>query len=115
MSTLSSARNASGDVARLRAKIVEMSNRIQQLEDALSIFQAGVSSEPHPLLRGELLGIKFAPEKDCLSSKGEPGDDTSDTIDAFGILTIGDQGAKYFGPSAGTEVCPLSTEICPSL
>lgn len=92
------------DTTLLQAKIAEMGHRIRQLEDALAILQSGVSSEPHPLLRDELLGVKFPPEKGCMADKKEPRDDTADTIDALGILTIGDQGAKYYGPSAGAEV-----------
>jgi hypothetical protein len=98
------------DTAQLRAKIVEMGNRIRQLENALAIFQAGISNELHPLLQDELLAIKFAPAKGHMPGKEESLDGTADTIDAFGILTIGDQGAKYYGPSAGSEVRSLSTE-----
>ena len=46
------------DTEQLHRKIAEMSERIRQLEDALAIFQAGISSERHPLLRDELLTIK---------------------------------------------------------
>jgi hypothetical protein len=98
------------DVVQLQGKIAEMGLRIRQLEDALAIFQSGVSSEPHPLLRDELLGVKFPPERGCTLVMEEPGDDITYTIDALGILTIGDQGAKYYGPSAGTEVRSLLTE-----
>jgi hypothetical protein len=83
-----------------------MGHRIRQLEDAIAIFQSGVSSETHPLLREELLTIKFPPERGAPS---DALDDTSDTIDALGTLTIGDQGGKYYGPSAGTEVRASST------
>lgn len=91
------------DIAQLRSRITEMGNRIRQLEDALAILQSSVSSEPHALLRDELLGIKFGPEKCCIN-KEELQKDTADAIDAFGMLTIGEQGAKYYGPSAGSEV-----------
>jgi hypothetical protein len=39
-----------------------MGQRIRQLEDALAIFQSSVSTEPHPLLQDDLLGVKFGPE-----------------------------------------------------
>jgi len=84
-----------------------MGGRIRQLEDALAIFQSGVSSETHPLLRDELLAIKFGPE---IAHHGEvpkppPKELSLDAIDALGTLTIGNSGeAKYFGRSAGSEV-----------
>jgi hypothetical protein len=87
-----------------------MGFRIRQLEDALAIFQSGISSEPHLLLSDELLGVKFIPERACMSVKEEPPNDIADAIDALGILTISDQGVKYYGPSAGTEVRSLSTK-----
>lgn len=39
-----------------------MSERIRSLEDALQHMQLQHSSEPHPLLRQELLAIKRSPE-----------------------------------------------------
>lgn len=94
------------DTAQLHAKIAEMGQRIRQLEDAIAIFQSGISNECHPLLRDELLAIKFGPEKGHVSEKEYPTRDNSiDSIDALGTLTIGDRGeAKYFGRSAGSEV-----------
>ncbi|KAG6918921.1 hypothetical protein DXG01_010576 [Tephrocybe rancida] len=93
------------DTTQLHTKIAEMGQRIRQLEDALAIFQSGISSETHPLLRDELLAIKFGPDKGHLLEKEEPLRDSSvDSIDALGTLAIGDQGqVKYFGRSAGSE------------
>ena len=90
--------------------MAEMARRILQLEEALATLQSSISSELHPLLRDELLTIKFAPDKGDILNNEVSRDDTSDTIDALGILTIGDQGAKYYGPSAGTEVGPSCAE-----
>lgn len=87
-----------------------MGQRIRQLEDALAIFQAGVSNEPHPLLRDDLLAIKFGPEKSHMPEKDtNPPQPAVESIDAIGTMTIGDQGdgGKYFGPSAGSEVSPV--------
>ena len=84
-----------------------MGQRIRQLEDALAIFQAGVSNDCHPLLREELLSIKFGPEKGYIPEKETPAHKESlePPIDAFGTMTIGEGGVgKYFGPSAGSEV-----------
>ena len=46
----------------LHAKIAEMSERIQQLEDALAHLQSSVSADNHPLLRSDLLRIKSSAE-----------------------------------------------------
>lgn len=91
------------DTTQLRAKMMEMEQRIRELEDALAILQSTISSEPHPLLRDELLTIKFPPDRGTPLDKEEFRDRTSDIIDALGILTVGDQGVRYYGPSAGTE------------
>lgn len=82
-----------------------MGERIKQLEDAVSILQAGISSERHPLLRPELLGIKFGVTATRSNVQSAPVAHT-DLTDSLGTLTIGEHGsAKYFGRSAGTEVC----------
>lgn len=86
-----------------------MGQRIRQLEDALAIFQSGVTSETHPLLREELLGIKFGPEVRNGGEAETHPDPVIETMDALGTLTIGDSGeSKYFGRSAGSEVSILA-------
>ena len=93
------------DTDQLHRKISEMSERIRQLEDALAIFQAGISHERHPLLRDELLSIKFGPEVRRTVDDEHQRDLVSTSIDALGTLTIGEHGeTKYFGRSAGSEV-----------
>ncbi|KAJ6538585.1 fungal-specific transcription factor domain-containing protein [Mycena sp. CBHHK59/15] len=95
----------------LHTKIGEMGQRIRQLEDALAIFQASTgSNETHPLLRDELLSVKFGPEKGSVPDKLAKRKETSmDSIDALGTLTIGDDGeGKYFGRSAGSETLFLA-------
>ena len=93
------------DTEQLHRKISEMSERIRQLEDALAIFQAGVSSERHPLLRDELLSIKFGPEVRRTVDEEHTRNTLSQTIDALGTLTVGDHGeTKFIGRSGGTEV-----------
>ena len=84
-----------------------MSQRIQQLEDALASLQSSVSPEPHFLLRDDLLSIKIVPEQPSLDESSTSENAFVDTLEAFGTLTIDDSGrSKYFGPSAaGTEVC----------
>lgn len=95
------------DTSQLHTKIAEMGQRIRQLEDALSIFQSGVSNEVHPLLRDDLLSVKFGPDKGYVPEKEPPtrSESLEPVIDAFGTMTVGDSGeGKYFGPSAGSEV-----------
>lgn len=93
------------DTEQLHRKISEMSERIRQLEDALAIFQAGVSSERHPLLRDELLSVKFGPEVRRTVDEEHTRNTLSQTIDALGTLTVGDHGeTKFIGRSGGTEV-----------
>ncbi|KAI8996461.1 fungal-specific transcription factor domain-containing protein [Trametes punicea] len=92
------------DTEQLHRKIAEMSERIRQLEDALAIFQAGISHERHPLLRDELLTIKFGPEVRRTVDEEHNRDMLSSSIDALGTLTVGEHGeTKYFGRSAGSE------------
>jgi hypothetical protein len=104
-----SSRFVLADTNQLHSKIAEMGHRIRELEDALSIYQSSVSSEPHPLLRDDLLGIKFGPERRQTQDEKPISQPPAETaISALGTLTIGDRGeAKYFGPSAGSEVCLL--------
>ena len=94
------------DTEQLHRKIGEMSERIRQLEDVLAIFQAGISSERHPLLRDDLLSIKFGPEVRRTVDDEHARNVMSQTIDALGTLTVGEHGeTKYIGRSGGSEVC----------
>ncbi|KAF7972403.1 hypothetical protein HWV62_18056 [Athelia sp. TMB] len=99
------------DTEELHRKIQVMSQRIRQLEDALALLQSSISSEKHCLLRDDLLLIKYGPEQRPVIDDSEPSQDpTAEPIDAFGTLTIGDGGeSRYFGASAGPEVCSLPT------
>ncbi|KAK0504722.1 hypothetical protein EDD18DRAFT_1126079 [Armillaria luteobubalina] len=91
------------DTGTLHQKVEELGQRIQELEEALRDFQASTSKEPHPLLRQELLVIKY-PSGMSLPSTQIPDNTSMELSDALGTLTIGDHGdVKYFGHSAGTE------------
>lgn len=96
-----------------------MSKRIRELEDALAISHAKLSSTPHPLLTEDLKDIKSG--IDNINMKARPRDPTLqpnlsgpsavpesnwENTKAFGTLTIGDNGqaSKYFGRAAGAEV-----------
>ncbi|KAH9934548.1 uncharacterized protein BXZ73DRAFT_45830, partial [Epithele typhae] len=121
------------DTDRLHQKIIDMSDRIRQLEDGLSILQSTVSREPHPLLSKELLKIKSSLElhsaaelsalealqrefsTTCDEVSGEEHDPP--IIDAFGTLALRDDGAAtFYGRSACSEVrrAPSGREIEPS-
>jgi hypothetical protein len=104
------------DTEQLHRKIADMSNRIRRLEDALTILQATVSDERHPLLEDDLLKIKFGPEapegRSCRTQEDQATKQQQQSIDALGTLALGNSGeVKYFGRSAGSEVrrtfCPL--------
>lgn len=93
------------DTDGLHQKISEMSQRIRQLEDALGLLQSSLSSEKHPLLREELLSIKYGPEQRSAVSR-PPEDPLAEPVEVFGTMTIGDRGeSRYFGATAGSEVC----------
>ncbi|THH34114.1 hypothetical protein EUX98_g33 [Antrodiella citrinella] len=81
-----------------------MSERIRQLEDALAIFQASVSNERHPLLRDELLGIKYGPEVRHTVDEEAARNKLATSVDALGTLTVGEHGeTKFIGRSGGSE------------
>lgn len=93
-----------------------MSDRIRQLEDALSIMQSAATREVHPLLRVDLLKIKSGLElHSAINQAYAPGgaqiqtdeemDAQSQDIDAFGTLAVSEDGAAtFYGRSAGSEV-----------
>lgn len=94
------------DTDGLHQKIFEMSQRIRQLEDALRLLQSSLSSEKHPLLRNDLLSIKYGPEQQLSVPSDSVEDPLAEPVEAFGTLTIGDGGeSRYLGASAGSEVC----------
>lgn len=87
-----------------------MSDRIRQLEDALSILQTS-PGEQHPLLHRDLLDIKSiidlhaAVDEEAVGRSKHEVDDDSQYIESFGTLAIRDDGAAtFYGPSAGSEV-----------
>ncbi|THH27408.1 hypothetical protein EUX98_g6784 [Antrodiella citrinella] len=97
------------DTDQLHRKIGEMSERIRQLEDALAIFQSGVSSDRHPLLRDELLSIKFGPEVRRTVDEEATRNKLASSIDALGTLTVGEHGeTKFIGRSGGSETLFLT-------
>lgn len=86
----------------LRKKILQMSKRIRQLEDALKILQARVSSSPHPLLVPDL----FETNSDSTSDDHQEHDDIAEPeicVD-FGTLTIAEKGITHFVGRSGADV-----------
>jgi hypothetical protein len=89
------------DTEELHGQIAQMSQRIRQLEDALSTAH---NTDPHggrhPLLREELLALKFASG----SRAGSEENDDQFSL-SFGTLAVTDTGgSSYFGVSAGALV-----------
>ncbi|KAI0958195.1 hypothetical protein AcV7_004081 [Taiwanofungus camphoratus] len=102
------------DTEQLHRKISEMSERIRQLEDALALMQSGLSENKHPLLRDELLAIKFGPELRRTVDEEHTRENLSQSIDALGTLTIGDHGeTKYIGRAGGPETLFLVNNANP--
>jgi len=86
-----------------------MSQRIRQLEDALSVtYNPEAHGERHPLLRDELLAVKFG------SGPRSVGEDDDDQFTlSFGTLAVTDSGgSSYFGVSAGPLVSYGHTRHC---
>ncbi|KAF8842256.1 hypothetical protein BDN67DRAFT_989238 [Paxillus ammoniavirescens] len=109
LSTGQGTRFVLADTEHLHHKIAEMGQRIRSLEDALSIFQAGVSTDVHPLLVDELLAIKYGPDAQKSSPQESSGDQHAVPIDAPGTLTLTERGdSHYFGRSAGSEALFLA-------
>jgi hypothetical protein len=97
----------------LHAKIMDMSERIRQLENGLSASTAG--SGPHPLLREDLLLVKIpiefrnesnSPAQELPRANPPKEKDSMPTLlDAFGTLKIGSDGhSRFYGRTARTEV-----------
>ncbi|KAJ4490621.1 fungal-specific transcription factor domain-containing protein [Lentinula aciculospora] len=98
LTPLPTKRIMTSDTAALHKKIQTMSQRIKQLEDALSTLQSTVSSEPHHLLVEA--PPRMEPRKNSLTDDAK----TAQMADALGTLTLGKLGdARYLGRSAGSE------------
>ncbi|KAI5992291.1 hypothetical protein F5J12DRAFT_786194 [Pisolithus orientalis] len=97
----------------LHRRVSRMSERIWQLEDALSELQARYSTEPHPLLRPDLLG---ASQHDNVSlpcaNNPEVAEPTSELVESLGTLSISDGGAsRFFGPTGGSHCLLMSDNL----
>lgn len=86
-----------------------MSSRIRQLEDALQIAHAAISTRDHPLLAVELLkiknGVDAEEEEETEEGQEEANELDNEVMSSFDTLAISDRGeARFFGRT-GTEVC----------
>lgn len=90
------------DTDKLHRKILEMSRRIRQLEDALQIAQLSLT---HPLLSEELLAIKGGVE--IVEDVSEENSNV-ETLPSIGSLTISERGERFLGRT-GSEVCKCCT------
>ncbi|KAH8113147.1 hypothetical protein DFH11DRAFT_1510936 [Phellopilus nigrolimitatus] len=90
---------------KLHKKLLQMSKRIRQLEDALQIAQATISPASHPLLSDELLSVKNGVDVivDNETPDSEEHDPTNDVSDAFGTLAISERGEVRFVGRGASE------------
>jgi len=88
----------------MHRKIKKMGQRIRQLEDALAILQASVSSEPHPLL-GEEYTTKFPFKRSEANDATQVAQvSVSELADELGTLDLLEGGhARYVGRLEGSE------------
>ncbi|CAE6417865.1 unnamed protein product [Rhizoctonia solani] len=98
----------------LHEKIIQLQDRISSLENGLATLQAAHSSQPHPLLREDLLelkaplGTELAPAQ-SKRRRTEAGnlveaEQGPEVLDALGTLTIESEGRSvFYGGTAGAE------------
>ncbi|KAI5992561.1 hypothetical protein EDC04DRAFT_2586959 [Pisolithus marmoratus] len=94
-------------------ELTKTRERVRKLEDALSELQAKHSTEPHPLLRSELLG---ASQHDDVGppSTHDPAvaENTHGLVEALGTLSISDSGVfHFFGPTGSSQVSITPSHI----
>jgi len=89
----------------LHRRIAGLRGRVGQLEDALSALHAKYSSDPHPLLQGDLMRMDEQ-DGDADTTSDEAMDKMSgERLDAFGTLLIREHGiSRFFGQTGGSEV-----------
>ncbi|KAI6149927.1 fungal-specific transcription factor domain-containing protein [Pisolithus tinctorius] len=97
----------------LHRRVSRMSERIWQLEDALSELQARYSTEPHPLLRPDLLGASQHDNGSLpCANNPEVAEPTSELVESLGTLSISDGGAsRFFGPTGGSHCLLMSDNL----
>ncbi|KAG8214728.1 Choline/Carnitine o-acyltransferase-domain-containing protein [Butyriboletus roseoflavus] len=96
---------------QLHAKIIQMSDRIRQLEDALGSLQAKCATDPHPLLAQDLLRIKNSLELYSPQTVPAPPDNRDDPVPSSSRLPPPDTDRHSSRPS---EDRSSSAEIPPA-
>ncbi|KAF8524198.1 fungal-specific transcription factor domain-containing protein [Gautieria morchelliformis] len=91
---------------KLHEKMSQMSTRIHDLEDALSILQASISAEPHPLLSNLDTGrprspIPVASVHEPNVPSGESPDELTAALGSLAIRPFGD--SQFHGETASSE------------
>lgn len=98
----------------LHKRLVRMSDRMRQLEDALAVLQASTSREQHPLLcDGHLYtdSDKLEPPL-AADTDVEAEEPTEAVVNAFGTMAIMEHGvSRFFGPTGGSEGLLLVSAI----
>ncbi len=80
-----------------------MSDRIRQLEDALSLLQSSISKEPHPLLSENAIVVDTDIPGDKLPESEDEA--TGEVSRALGTLSVSDQGlSRFFGSTGGSDL-----------
>ncbi|TDL18165.1 hypothetical protein BD410DRAFT_831020 [Rickenella mellea] len=105
-SSLSNAKDTMSHTEALKIKLLEISERNRQLEDAIKILTAD-SPTRHPLLKDEPVSIKrgFSFNRGKDSAVNQP----NDLADDFGTLTISDDGtSRFLGRTGGGESLIMS-------
>lgn len=96
---------------KLHEKMAQMSARIHDLEEALSVLQASISAEPHPLLFGadsEERSRSPIPVAAVNESSVPPNDSPDELTEALGSLAIRPFGdSQFHGETASSEVSGL--------
>ncbi|TDL25160.1 hypothetical protein BD410DRAFT_627633 [Rickenella mellea] len=89
------------DTEQLHRKLMEMSERIRQLEDAL-LLATSRWPKPHPLLRDDLLSIKSGYDTGNTEKRDDSQQD--DLTGEVGTLTVSDDGsARFIGPTGASH------------
>ncbi|TDL25161.1 hypothetical protein BD410DRAFT_765770 [Rickenella mellea] len=92
------------DTEQLHRKLMEMSERIRQLEDALLLVTSRWP-KPHPLLRDDLLSIKTGYDAGEAAKAAKAEDPHQDDLTGeVGTLTVSDDGsARFIGPTGASH------------
>ena len=108
---------------KLHVKIDQMGDRIRALEDALELLQKKHSSDPHPLLRQDLLLIKLSLELYGLdapaqNTEPDPREDSNVEIEEYSAKRDSAEAVAredFFGITASPQVGFLYVRPSPYL